>query len=195
VFRSYGPVHGFMVWNTFLALVPTAIALVLFRRRASVGPAWWALFAGWLLMLPNAPYVLTDVLHLVDDMHHASSWLDGYTILAVYAAFFGVGVLSYVVSLQLFRNFLHRVAPRRLVAPALLALHGLCVVAMYVGRVFRFNSWDAVLAPGVVAEQVLRVPRPQTILILAVMFAGAGAAALVTKVVCDAALAHLRRLG
>ncbi len=112
----------------------------------------------------------------------------------MYGAFFAAGLASYVISLQLFRWFMHRVAPSRIVAPVMLALHGLCVVAMYVGRVVRLNSWDAVLAPGAVAASVLRVPRPSTVVLLALMFLVVGAGAFVTAAVGEKILAHLRRL-
>ncbi len=57
-------VHPFMVWNLYLAAIPAVVALLLFRRPASRSVAWFAGFGVWLLFLPNAPYVLTDVVHL-----------------------------------------------------------------------------------------------------------------------------------
>jgi uncharacterized membrane protein len=190
----YGPVHGFMLWNLYLALVPVALAFVLFRKPTRLGVAWWVGFGAWLLFLPNAPYVLTDVVHLVDDMHASNSHESAYAYLATYAVYVSVGLVSYVVSLQLFRRFLHRVSPRRAVLPIMLVVHGLCVVAMYVGRFMRFNSWDAVLAPRTVWVSVVRVPHPNTVLILAAMFVVVGVSACVTAAVGDKALAELRRL-
>ena len=142
----HGPVHGFMLWNLYLALIPAVLAFILFRRPARLGIGWCAGFGAWLLFLPNAPYVLTDVVHLVDDMHASRTHESAYAYLATYAVYVSAGLVSYVVSLQLFRRFLHRVGPRRAVLPILLVVHGLCVVAMYVGRFMRFNSWDAILA-------------------------------------------------
>ena len=114
--------------------------------------------------------------------------------LVTYALFAAAGLVSYVVSMQLFRRFLHRVAPRRVVLPVLLMVHGLCVVAMYLGRVVRLNSWDVVLAPGTVLASVLRVPHSYTVALLAVMFVVVGASAYVTYAVGDKALAQLRRV-
>ena len=55
-----------LVWNLVLAWVPLALAGLLLvsysRRRSRVEFA--ALGLGWLLFLPNAPYVLTDFVHL-----------------------------------------------------------------------------------------------------------------------------------
>ena len=73
-------------------------------------------------------------------------------------------------------------------------VHGLCVVAMYLGRVVRLNSWDVVLAPGTVLASVLRVPHAYTVALLAVMFVVVGASAYVTYAVGDRAIARLRRI-
>src|SRR5262245_60960601 len=137
-----------MVWNLYLAAIPAVLALALFRRPQRIG-VWWMLGVGaWVLFLPNAPYVLTDVVHMVDDLHASASRTQSYQVLVTYALFFACGITSYTVSLKLFSRFLRRVTQPQVALAALLALHGLCVVAMYLGRFMRFNSWDAVFAPG-----------------------------------------------
>src|SRR3954469_3577529 len=110
-------VHPFMLWNLYLAAIPAVAALVLFRRPARIGPGWFVGFGVWLLFLPNAPYVLTDVVHLHEDLQGSQSSSHTYAVLATYAAFFAAGLVSYVVSLQMFRRFLRGTIPRRLVLP------------------------------------------------------------------------------
>jgi uncharacterized membrane protein len=183
-----------MVWNLYLAAIPTALALVLFRRPARMGPGWWLMFAVWFVFLPNAPYVLTDVVHMTGDLRRARSDEHIYLVLVTYALFAAAGLVSYVVSMQLFRRFLHRVAPSSLVAPILVAVHGLCVIAMYLGRVVRLNSWDVLVAPGRVLASILHVPHPFTVVLLAAMFVIVGASAYATAAVGDKALTTLRRL-
>jgi uncharacterized membrane protein len=192
--RVLHAVRGFMLWNLFLAAVPTALALVLFRRPERTGASWWLTFAAWLLFLPNAPYVLTDVVHMVDDLRKAPSHERAYAVLVTYAVFAAAGLVSYVVSMQLFRRFLQRTTPSRLVAPILLTVHGLCIVAMYVGRVMRLNSWDVVVAPGSVLVSVVRVPHPSTVVLLGAMFVVVGVGAYATAAVGGKALTQLRRL-
>jgi len=187
-------VDRYMVWNAFLAVVPVALAVVLFRRRATRNVAWWAAFIGWVLFLPNAPYVLTDVTHLVDDMHWADSKVQAYEYIVVFGVLFGIGLTSYVIALELFRRYLrHAAVPAPAVAATLLVLHGLCVIAMYLGRSVRVNSWDAVVAPGTVVRALLRMPRPGTIALLILMFVVVGSGAFVTKAVGDKVLTQARR--
>ncbi len=73
-------------WNLFLACVPYGVSLcaAALHRRAS-RRAWLALplFGLWLLFLPNAPYLLTDFIHLCDNAT-AQIWFDT-TLLTTYA--------------------------------------------------------------------------------------------------------------
>jgi uncharacterized membrane protein len=184
-----------MVWNLFLAAVPLVLAVALFSLPMRRGSLWWTGFLVWLLFLPNAPYVLTDVVHMVDDLSGTPSRVDAYEILALYAVFFAAGLVAYVIALQLFRSFLHRNMTRRmLVAPILVAVHALRVIAMYVGRVLRFNSWDALVAPFTVLHAVARVPRPSTVVLLGVMFAVTAVAAFVTYAVGERAWRAVRSM-
>jgi uncharacterized membrane protein len=183
-----------MVWNLYLAAIPAVIALLLFRRRSPLGLGWFLGFGGWLLFLPNAPYVLTDVVHLREDLYASPSPSHTYAVLATYAAFFAAGLVSYVISLQLFRKFLHRSIPRRLVLPALLVVHALSVAAIYIGRFMRLNSWDVVFAPRAVLDSVLRVPRPSSLAVFVVMFIVVGFGASVTLAVGEKLVSRLRRL-
>ena len=67
--RSNSYYFFFLVWNLFLAAIPFAASLVfefLDRHRSlrPLRPLQWACFAVWILFLPNAPYILTDFIHL-----------------------------------------------------------------------------------------------------------------------------------
>lgn len=53
-------------WNLFLAWIPLIFALaawLLIQRRTWM-PVILLLLAGWLLFLPNAAYIITDLIHL-----------------------------------------------------------------------------------------------------------------------------------
>lgn len=189
----YGPVHGFMVWNLFLATVPAILALALFTTSARRGVVWWLGLSAWILFLPNAPYLLTDVVHMVHDIRVAPSDARAYVVIATYGGLFAFGLAVYALSLQLFRRFLHRTVRARLVVPAILLVHALCVLAMYLGRFIRLNSWDAVVAPQRVAASVMHIPRPITVAVLAVMFVVVGVGAFATAAIGDKVVAQARR--
>lgn len=190
----FGPVHGFMLWNLFLAAVPAVLAIALFTVPTRRGARWWIGLGTWVLFLPNAPYLLTDVVHMVHDIQRAHSDTWAYTVIATYGALFAFGLASYAFSLQLFRRFLRRSVPARFVAPAILFVHALCVFAMYLGRRIRLNSWDVVTAPQRVAASVLRVPRPTTVAVIALMFVVVGVGVFAAFAVGDKVVARARRL-
>jgi uncharacterized membrane protein len=187
-------VHPFMLWNLYLAAIPAVVALVLFRKPMRTGVAWFVGFSVWLLFLPNAPYVLTDVMHLRADLYASPSRMHTYGVLASYSVFFAAGLLSYVTSLHLFRRFLHGTVPRQLVLPALLIVHALSVVAVYIGRFMRLNSWDVLFAPRAVLDAVLRVPRPSSLAVFVVMFFVIGFGTFSMYAVGEKLLTQLRRL-
>ena len=97
--RALSPVPFFMVWNSVLAAVPLVFACMLFRRGVrAAGAVWWIGVAAFVVTLPNAPYVLTDLVHLVETAHHGVLLR---TAIA-YAVFVWFGMLAYTVSVARF---------------------------------------------------------------------------------------------
>lgn len=68
VLYTGGAAHLGLVWNLFLAWIPLWLAIPMLwlePRRGWRGMAvWLGLGCLWLLFLPNAPYLLTDLIHL-----------------------------------------------------------------------------------------------------------------------------------
>ncbi len=142
----------FMPWNLTLAFVPVVIGVFLFRRRTT-SFLWWLGLAAFLAFLPNAPYVLSDVIHLADDVRATrADTVVVAGVLVQYAGFFLAGLLAYVVALgELTRWLAARGWDRLRVTGVELAVHAACAVGVYLGRVPRFNSWDLVTRPDAVA--------------------------------------------
>jgi uncharacterized membrane protein len=177
-------VRPFMVWNLLLAAVPVLIAVPLFgivrwRRHTLL---WWAAFAVWLTFLPNAPYVITDVIHLVDDVQHAHD-MHAYAILACYGAFIGLGLVSYTGSLWLFRRWLATTTAARFDLVAVGLLHAMCAAAIYLGRFVRLNSWDVVMAPEAVLASFRHLVGRVPVGVLALTFAALVASSFVIQTV------------
>jgi uncharacterized membrane protein len=142
--------YSFLVWNLFLAWVPFVLALVLYdvNRRGGSRVAQAVLAAGWLLFLPNAPYIVTDFLH-VGVIGGAPIWFDA----ALVAAFAATGVMLGLASLLLVQSVVARAWGELWGWLMLVPVLGLCSVGIALGRIARFNSWDAVSQP----DAVLRV--------------------------------------
>ena len=56
--------NDFLVWNLFLAFLPLAFALLLTALRGSNALLSAVLALLWLLFYPNAPYMITDLIHI-----------------------------------------------------------------------------------------------------------------------------------
>lgn len=145
---AYGN-RDWMAWNLLLAVVPAVLAVAVFRHEGRRGPGWWLGAATTLAFLPNAPYVVTDLIHLRSDVLAAPT--DSVVVVGViplYAAFVTAGFCAYALAVSEFDHLLirrGRSARTRLVAEA--GIHLLSAVGVLLGRVARLNSWDPVVEP------------------------------------------------
>jgi uncharacterized membrane protein len=135
----------FLVWNLILAWIPLLVALVVYDRyrRGSTLARLAPALVLWLLFMPNAPYIVTDFVHL-SASSPAPLWFDGVEL----SAFAWTGMLLGFVSLYL----LHAVVRHRFGAQAgwggVLIVLALVSAGVYLGRVKRWNSWDLLTQPG-----------------------------------------------
>jgi uncharacterized membrane protein len=156
-----------MAWNLVLALVPLALAVRLFRVGAVRSRVWWAGVAAFVLFLPNAPYVLTDVVHLYGDVRAVeSNAVLSLAVLPQYGLFMVAGFLSYAASLIVLSSYVGGRWAWRARALA----HGLSAVGIYLGRVVRLNSWDALLRPASVVRSVSSTFSVGGVLLLGITF-------------------------
>jgi uncharacterized membrane protein len=158
-----------MTVNLLLAALPFVLAVVLFVPRRRHNAAWWLGLATFIVFLPNAPYVLTDVVHLSGQARHAPTAVHVTALVLQYALLMGAGLALYGGSLYLLRHRLQVEGLERWRWPAELALHGLCSIGIFLGRVLRLNSWDVITRPQAVL-QYLGVPKAGTVLLIAVTF-------------------------
>jgi uncharacterized membrane protein len=142
-FRFYWSGHtwfSFMVWNLFLAAIPLGFAALLAKtnRWRLAAP----LIAGWLLFFPNAPYVLTDLLHL-RERGGVPIWYD----LLMLLSFALVSLWMGFQSLHLVQNWIAR-KTSPLMAWSFVGISlMLSGFGIYLGRFLRWNSWDIVSNP------------------------------------------------
>lgn len=135
--------YGFLVWNLFLAALPIPLALVVesaWRRgRRTLGAVF---FVAWLLIFPNSPYLVTDLIHL-RERPPTPLWFDALILVSAAVA----GLLAGFVSLHLVQAAVTRIWGTWrgwFLAVVVLGLSGLGV---YLGRFVRLNSWDVLTRP------------------------------------------------
>lgn len=134
----------FLIWNLFLAWIPYWLSLAVapfYERSQSLLLTGGLLFI-WLLFLPNAPYILTDLLHL-RMRAPIPFWYD----LMLLFSFAWTGLLLGIISLYEIHLFIAKQWSRWagwLVVTISIFLSGLGV---YIGRFLRWNSWDIIAQP------------------------------------------------
>lgn len=164
-----------LVWNLFLAWLPLCFAFgtALALRWKESGKARW--IAGgfgfaWLLFFPNAPYILTDIVH-VASRAQSHFWPDLVMILLFALAGLVLGFLSLFVMQRLVAMRYGWVAGWGFVA-GVATLNGFGV---YAGRFLRWNSWDVIVAPWAIAQEgtrwLLSMPHTPRAFLLPVLFA------------------------
>jgi len=139
-------------WNLFLAWAPYGIT-----QWLSLHPDWienrlkFAIgFIAWLLFIPNAFYILTDLFHL-GQSHGAPRWYD----LAVIFSFAWNGLLMAVLSVRRMQLMitLHFSLLRGWMF--VLPVMWLNALGVYIGRYLRYNSWDVLTSPFELSTDIL----------------------------------------
>lgn len=139
--------YRFLLDNLFLACVPLFLSTLL-RIGNRLRMPWTILigpFVLWLLFLPNAPYLLTDIMHL-SRAWDVPLWYD----LALLLSCAGTGLLLGYLSLEDVQGIVARRYGSVIgwtFAIVSLVLSGF---AIYLGRFLRWNSWDVLVAPSLV---------------------------------------------
>ena len=161
-----------IVWNLFLAYIPVFLSVWLFRWSDRRSPVWWVIFAIFIAFLPNAPYILTDIIHYI--------WLiqkripDSIIIFAVtpqYLIFLIGGFQAYVMSLLNLEFYLTKIGQEKSIFAVQILIHFLSAIGIYLGRFLRFNSWDFVTQPDELAETLAQdLSHKQPVLAIAITF-------------------------
>ena len=137
-----------IVWNLFLAFIPLFLSYYLFRSSAIRDLIWWILLIIFVVFLPNAPYILTDSIHIIElSQKNYPLWAICFVLIPQYTIFITIGFAAYVISLIKLDNYLIDFIERKYTITANAIAHLLCVVGIYLGRFERFNSWDLLVKP------------------------------------------------
>jgi uncharacterized membrane protein len=152
-----GVYNGWILWNLFLAFIPLALSFWLFRyapRRRNL--MWWGLFVVFVAFLPNAPYVLTDIIHLIRGTRQGyDAWAIALLVIPLHVTAILSGFEAYVIALINQGYYLKQKGAKHWITWCELLAHAVCAVGIYLGRFRRYNSWDLVTGPGEIFVRTL----------------------------------------
>lgn len=142
----------FLVWNLFLAVIPFTITTYLVSLSKLNKFRLMVCFSVWLLFLPNAPYIVTDLIHL-----RLSStpiiWID----IIIVSAFACNGLLLFYLSILDMKTVLQSYFKKTLLNYSLIAIIFLSSFGVYLGRFLRYNSWEILSNPKYLINDILNI--------------------------------------
>ncbi|HLG25970.1 MAG TPA: DUF1361 domain-containing protein [Candidatus Gracilibacteria bacterium] len=162
--------YTFLPWNLLLAWIPLLLARLFVQcletRRRAMATVWFLL---WLFFFPNGPYILTDYIHVFNpSLYFELSGLEPYYDFGTFSkpafeTIFEFSLVTIVVMIALtfayesiaivfdgLKKKKHRLQAWHVTVP----VGVLTGIAVYIGRVMRFNSWDAVIRPHVLLAEI-----------------------------------------
>jgi uncharacterized membrane protein len=159
----------YLIWNLFLAWIPLELSLILNKlllknkgqRKLTILIIVLGLL--WLLFYPNAPYMVTDLIHLSTNKYYIANpkytpysglprilFSDDYKIwLNLINITIGVciGWIFGFVSLYLNQSTIAKKSSLLFSWIFVIVINILSGFAIYLGRFIRWNSWDVITNP------------------------------------------------
>lgn len=161
-----------LLWlGVVIALAAILTVRIFKKNQTTQGWLWWVGLVLFFAFLPNAPYVLTDIIHLIRGTSSGQIrvWVVALIFLPLHTAAIALGFEAYVISILNLATYLKQHGAKALILPMELLIHALCAVGIYLGRFLRFNSWDLVVDPtGVIADtlDILTSKRPAAVILV-----------------------------
>lgn len=143
--------YGFLLWNLFLALLPYLFSLLYkhFCRKSRFLAYGFGFL--WLIFFPNAPYMLTDFIHMSRYSFYGNIINGSLTFRTNFILWYDLLLTSVVIITGLVSGYLSLSLMQKAVDERYSRLKGWLFVAavsllsgfaMYLGRFIRLNSWE-----------------------------------------------------
>lgn len=144
IFGKYSLI--FILWNILLSFIPLLVSTILvILKNNNKLKDWTLLVLGivWLLFLPNAPYIVTDLMH-IGVVRAVPALYDSVLLFssALVGVLFGLYSVSDMEKI-LASRFSFFVSKTIIFLVMILTGFGI-----YLGRFLRFNSWDVFVNPS-----------------------------------------------
>lgn len=145
----------FLIWNIFLAWIPLVFSLIIYRlsKKDKKNSLYIAVLGFiWLIFYPNAPYIVTDIIHLsiydyyksvVNGLSYNSDLKVWYDFLMIMLFVFTGYILGFV-SLNINHRMIEGKFGKALGWGFTVIVSLLSGFAIYLGRFLRLNSWEIV---------------------------------------------------
>ncbi|MEG5036865.1 DUF1361 domain-containing protein [Microcoleus sp. AT3-D2] len=155
-----------------ITLALMALDIWVLRQRGVRSLRWWSGFFWFIAFLPNAPYVLTDIIHLIRQIKEGNSvWIVTLALIPQYLVFMLAGFGAYVLSVMNLGYYLKQQGLSRFILVTEITIHALSAIGIYLGRFIRFNTWDILTNPDALVNTIMNdLIGKRPVLVMAVTF-------------------------
>lgn len=160
--------YAFLLWNLLLAWIPLLCALAMYSWHTYHPNSYiqlGLLGAIWLLFFPNAPYIVTDMLHIfyLGTANQVPLWYDIIILLSFALNGLWLGFISLFIVEEVCSRILSPVVVWLIMTLVLF----LASFGIYLGRFLRWNSWDILNIIGPIGH----LTQPRTVVFTLSYFA------------------------
>ncbi|HCS78395.1 TPA: DUF1361 domain-containing protein [Patescibacteria group bacterium] len=152
-----------MGWNLLLAAVPFLLAQYLFHPKKQSSLIWCVGFFLFIIFLPNAPYVLTDLVHFSRVLPELTSRKELMLWTGQFALFVLIGFILFYESFRKLEQYMLKKRYKQYKLFFRLVTFGIISIGVYFGRFLRFNSWDLLMRPKTVLIATRYLNDPPTL--------------------------------
>ncbi|HEY5589286.1 MAG TPA: DUF1361 domain-containing protein [Candidatus Paceibacterota bacterium] len=145
----------FILWNIILAFIPYVISslLLVYIKKENFNKIIFTIGCIlWLLFIPNAPYIITDFIHLGDTRSIPLLFdillLFSSTIIGLYFYFRSLFHIEHIITMK------YSSKTTSLIMGVIILLISF---GIYLGRFLRFNSWDIFFNHISLAKNILKI--------------------------------------
>jgi len=156
-----------MAYNFILALIPVIAGYLFILIKKSPLRVLYGVI--WFLFLPNTIYIITDILHMLEQFPSIGSEQKIILVLQ-YAVFEMLGLTAFILAMYPFEKLLLGSSWKRYSFYLIVLINFLVGFAIVLGRIDRVNSWEVVSNPTRVAMAVWHTVSSVESMLLVVLF-------------------------
>jgi uncharacterized membrane protein len=145
----------FLPWNLFLAFIPYWVSGVVQKlpvTSAKGKSIFIFLLLIILLFIPNSFYIVTDLFHLKNH-HSAPVWYD----LILIFSFAWNGIVCGIIALNRVETIITKMIGKEYSVFIIFVIMCMSAFGVYIGRFLRYNSWDILVAPFALLEEIINI--------------------------------------
>lgn len=156
--------HFFLIWNMILAVIPFIVAKIIHQSLSQKKWVKIVLLVFWLLFLPNAFYMITDLIYLSnhvyiyqEHLYAAIIYFDDFIPwLALFHIFLGV-IISLIWgfhAISIVEAIGTKVFNKKHLNGLLIVILFISSIGIYIGRFFRYNSWNLFSVVNIIKDLI-----------------------------------------